>query len=747
MGASLLSGVSGLRAHQMLLDVVANNLANINTPGYKTTRFRFADLFAQTIQSSTAPSSTMGGKNPIQIGLGVRSAGVDADMGQGSLSTTGRTFDMAIQGNGFFVVSNGVQDFYTRVGAFDVDSANNLVDLGTGFRVQDVTGTDISIPYNETRPGQATSLVDIVGNLNATAANPAAEVLTTSNPFQLAAATIIGANMGKATIVGSVQGGPTWNINNGDTLDISVDGAAPATTVTFTVAVDGAATWTEVQAAFAGVSGLSVASVNDYVVLQSDTAGGATALQITDGGAAPGAALGITAATATFADDTWNLDDSDALTVSVNGSTPPTAVAFTVATDGYATAAEISSALTAATSNGVTCAARDHALVVKSASTASTSALQFTDGAGNPVAAIGLTTSAVDKTASGATDLRDLATTTVAYQDGATISIQGTDYGDTNVNGTFTFGTGNDGTTLADLATAIDAAYTGSTAAVSATGDLILTADTEGEATLVLTLDNASGTGATTWTQHDMRVTSGGTSGDTRATSITIFDELGTSHLISLTFRKRGNNEWRVEASSADATMLDSLVEGIMFNDDGSFNAVTGPGEGDAGIALQFAGFAGQQAILFNFGETGSTTNLTQFGGQSSATATDQNGFGSGSLASVSIRSDGTIQGNFTNGEIIDIAQLQVATFANPVGLEKTGDNFYVPTTNSGAPFTGGGQQGGAGMIAANTLEGSNVDIALEFTRLITAQRGFQVNARVITTADAILQEMANIIR
>jgi len=746
MGASLLSGVSGLRSHQMLLDVVANNLANVNTPGYKTSRFRFADLFAQTIQTSTAPTSTMGGKNPIQIGLGVRSAGVDADMGQGSLSTTGRTFDMAIQGNGFFVVSDGVQDFYTRVGAFDVDSANNLVDLGTGFRVQDITGADIIIPYNETRPGQATSLIHIAGNLNATAENPAAEVLTASNPFQLAAATVIGANMGKATIVGSVQG-PTWNINDGDTLDISVDGAAPPTTVTFNVAVDGAATWAEVQAAFAGVSGLSVASVNNYVVLQSDTAGGATDLQITDGAAAPGAELGITTATATFEGDTWNLDNGDALTISVDGSTPPTAVAFTVATDGYATATEISTALTAATANGVTCAARDHALVIKSASTGSTSALQFTDGAGNPVAAIGLTTNTVDKTASGTTDLRDLATTTVAYQDGATISVLGTDYGGANVNATFTFGTGNDGTTLADLAAVIDTAYTGSTAAVSATGDLTLTANTEGDASLALTLDNASGTGATTWAQHDMRVVTNGSSGATRATSISMFDELGTSHVISLTFRKQGDNEWRLEANCADATMLDSLVEGIMFNDDGSFKTVTGTGEGDLGIALQFGGSSGQQAIFFDFGESGSSTNLTQFGGQSSATATDQNGFGSGSLSAVSIRTDGTIQGNFTNGEIIDIAQLQVATFSNPGGLEKIGDNFFLPTTNSGAPVTGAAQQGGAGMIAANTLEGSNVDIALEFTRLITAQRGFQVNARVITTADAILQELANIIR
>ena len=639
MGASLLSGVSGLRAHQQLLDVVANNLANVNTSGFKASRLRFSDQFAQTLQTSTAPSSATGGTNPIQIGLGVQSAGIDADMSQGSLSATGRAFDMAIQGNGFFVVNSGVQDFYTRVGAFDVDADNSLVDLGTGFRVRDVNGADITIPYNETRPGQATALIDIVGNLNATAANPAAEVLTTSAPFEMRQATLAG-----------TAAGPTWAIDDGETFDMSVDNAVPATTVTFNVAVNGAATQTEVLNALNAVVGL-------------------------------------------------------------------------------------------------TATARDGVIVVKSDETGATSSLEITDGAGTPAAALGLSTSVADKSVSGTTDLRDLSTTSVAYVDGDTISILGTDYGDLTVNATFTFGSGNDGTTLASLVGTIDAGYTASTAALTAGGDITLTAGTEGDGSLVMVLDNASGTGSTSWASHMLRVTTAGSSGATRTTSTTIYDGLGSPHVLSATFRKQGDNTWGIEASCDDGTMTDRYVEDITFNDDGSFNGVSGTGEGDRGIAIQFAGISGQQNLFFNLGESGATTNLTQFGGLSSATAIDQNGFGSGSLSSVSVRPDGVIQGNFTNGEIIDIAQLQIATFSNPAGLSRQGDNFYLATTNSGAPITGGGQQGGAGMVAANTLEGSNVDTALEFTRMITAQRGFQVNARVITTADQVLQEMANIIR
>jgi flagellar hook protein FlgE len=111
------------------------------------------------------------------------------------------------------------------------------------------------------------------------------------------------------------------------------------------------------------------------------------------------------------------------------------------------------------------------------------------------------------------------------------------------------------------------------------------------------------------------------------------------------------------------------------------------------------------------------------------------------------VRQDGTIQGNFTNGVTSDIGVIQVATFSNPAGLRRTGNNMYVGGPNSGPAVTGQGMSGSAGSIASGALENSNVDIALEFTKLITAQRAFQVNARTITSTDEVLQELANLVR
>src|SRR5205823_4461954 len=118
--SSLLAGVSGLQSHQDMLDVVGNNLANINTTGFKYQRTEFADLLYQTIKPGTGSNSNIGGTDPVQIGRGVQVGRISQILTQGSIESTGGTFDVALEGNGFFVVNNG-QDLFTRAGAFDVD--------------------------------------------------------------------------------------------------------------------------------------------------------------------------------------------------------------------------------------------------------------------------------------------------------------------------------------------------------------------------------------------------------------------------------------------------------------------------------------------------------------------------------------------------------------------------------------------------------------------------------------------------
>jgi flagellar hook protein FlgE len=179
---ALLTGVSGLKAHQTRLDVVAANIANVNTIGYRGSRVLFQDLFSQTLRGSSAPVGDFGGTNALQVGLGVRVASIDAKFDQGSLITTGVSSDLAVQGNGFFVLTDGRRTGYTRDGSFTLNNQGLLIEPANGMRVQGFLvasdGTidtnsppsDIAIPVGGTAIVRATENANLVGNLNSDAA-------------------------------------------------------------------------------------------------------------------------------------------------------------------------------------------------------------------------------------------------------------------------------------------------------------------------------------------------------------------------------------------------------------------------------------------------------------------------------------------------------------------------------------------------------------------------------------------------
>jgi len=177
---SLWSGVSGLNAHQVAMDVEANNIANVNTVGFKYSRTNFQNLLSQTVKSATAPQGTLGGKNSLQIGLGTSVSAVETMFKQGSIQNTDKNTDMAINGDGFFVVSSdgGKTYRYTRAGDFTFDAQGNFVDPN-GFIVQgwladpETHNIDtakglqpISIPPGLTTPANPTSTIQIKANLN-----------------------------------------------------------------------------------------------------------------------------------------------------------------------------------------------------------------------------------------------------------------------------------------------------------------------------------------------------------------------------------------------------------------------------------------------------------------------------------------------------------------------------------------------------------------------------------------------------
>lgn len=141
---SLFSGVSGMKSNQTKMDVIGNNIANVNTTAFKGSRVIFKDMLSQNMQGASAPTTTTGGTNAKQVGLGVSVASIDTDMSQGTLQPTSRATDLAIQGNGFFIVSNGVDTRYTRDGSFTLDKNGDLV-TSEGLHVQGKQG-NVNIP-------------------------------------------------------------------------------------------------------------------------------------------------------------------------------------------------------------------------------------------------------------------------------------------------------------------------------------------------------------------------------------------------------------------------------------------------------------------------------------------------------------------------------------------------------------------------------------------------------------------------
>jgi flagellar hook protein FlgE len=182
MMRSLYAGVSGLKNHQVRMDVLGNNIANVNTNGFKKGRVTFQDMLSQTLAGAARPETEKGGVNPQQVGLGMMVASIDTIHTNGSLQTTGKNTDLAIMGEGFFINKKGDETFYTRAGNFNIDRDGLLVNPANGYKVQgwqSVLGGggeymintsasigDLTIPIGSKDPARATRNIDFKCNLN-----------------------------------------------------------------------------------------------------------------------------------------------------------------------------------------------------------------------------------------------------------------------------------------------------------------------------------------------------------------------------------------------------------------------------------------------------------------------------------------------------------------------------------------------------------------------------------------------------
>ncbi len=232
------------------------------------------------------------------------------------------------------------------------------------------------------------------------------------------------------------------------------------------------------------------------------------------------------------------------------------------------------------------------------------------------------------------------------------------------------------------------------------------------------------------------------------STTVKVFDSLGKSHDLDVFFTRTGAGQWSVhygvDAGDTGGTAGNMNLIGtgtIQFNTDGSLKAVTGNT-----LNVTFTG-AAAQSVTVDLGTAGTLDGMGQFASPSGINFVSQDGYGAGGLVSLNVDATGVMSGTFDNGQTRPLFQLAIAHFAAPEGLEPSGNQLYRASIESGpAAIATAGSQGN-GTIVSSALEQSNVQIAQEFIDLISTQRSFQANARVITASDSLLGDLINIIR
>ncbi len=241
---------------------------------------------------------------------------------------------------------------------------------------------------------------------------------------------------------------------------------------------------------------------------------------------------------------------------------------------------------------------------------------------------------------------------------------------------------------------------------------------------------------ATTSAAFGGNLDSGTATGTSVAVPFSVYDSLGNPWSLVCTFQPTatpGTWNWTVTDPSGHAGLGGATSGTVAFTSSGAYSASTG-----GPFTLAPAGAASTTV-------TPGFSGLTQFAQASTAEPGAQNGYAAGSLQSLSIGQSGIITGTFSNGQRQSLGQVALATFANPQGLVQQGQDIYTPGNNSGVANVLVAGTGGAGTVASGALEGSNVDLAKQFTEMIAAERGFQANAQVVTTANTMLQTLVNL--
>lgn len=692
MSSALSAGVSGLKSFQQMLDVAGNNIANVDTTAYKASTIHFSELLSETIKKASQPTTTIGGTNPVQVGTGVGVSGIVADTTQGDIESTGNPLDMALEGQGYFVLNDGSQNVFTRAGSFSVDENCYLVDSSTGYRVQrignygeaegfQVAGdSDLRVPYDVAMAASATKTVTVSGNLSSdgTTSKGQTNVLAASDAFTIDNGTTATANM----TLGQ--------------LDQWTDGTL--TNATF------------------GISGLThdgtaLVDTNQLTASDAFTVSGGTA------------ATGTTALS--------SLDQYDA-----GSGTPLTNASITISGTNHDGTALSDTAGLSVTSSTTVQDLIDHINTVLDAG--------GTAGA-NGVASL-VDGKIVVTDAQGGYSQSDIS---LSFNNSGTATL------DMPASFTQTGGplAVTSATTIQDLIDHINSVLGDSGTATLVNGRITVTDSKSGYSLSDIDMAFAnSGTASLKTSPYFDITTVGGD--EVKSVSISVYDNLGSEHVLSAAFvRTNTANQWDMVLTSitgdvSSITADGRRISGIDFNkSDGSLAGLdTGIGDASAFTVSFAADPNNPQTIGVSMGTVGQLDGLTQFAGDSTAVASGQDGYTAGRLSSVSADNQGLLIGAFSNGVKKTIGAVEVALFQNPAGLEATGSNYFVTSANSGEAVYTQAMSGGAGTLQGGSLEKSNADTATEFVNLITAQNGFQANTRTIKVASEILQELATLI-
>ena len=803
---SLWSGVSGLQSHQIAMDVESNNIANVNTVGFKYSRVNFSDQFSQTARPATAPEGELGGRNAMQIGLGTHVVATQQIFSQGSLETSDSNTDLAIQGNGFFVVSpdGGLTRYYTRNGQFTRDSLGNFVD-NNGYIVQgwmrdEETNTidpttpvkNIVIEPGLSIPANATTEVSYKGNLDS-----GSEIGTQSSAIYS-----LDSNSGWIDKNGN------YLIDNNNELLGTQDKNASS---------ENNENWSEFYVDDKGNVKMREKGVDLSVVFNER----GSALNLREGQGiwvsyddatytSPGALGGFNNNAGVALNITLNgieisstVQNATEVMAAINAKTAQTGVSATIINNNQLQ-------LVNSNNNGTTENMKNIKLVLNNgnAVTGIVTAGQ-NNGQARIITAYQYTYSSLAPDIAGHTyndaAVRQVRTTEDLRRAMQTDARLYTNYDGTNVTGdTAAAAAANWQNAQGQFqAVATNNRNDGVEVSVNTQGQFVITnpagdarneqdgangnntndtidnrpgrpqapANTNAEANDKILNINVTGlSNATTNVNVNQKLTdvfesisgslNSGSSNTKQSTALKmashsmtteVYDSLGSKHELAIEFRK-------VEQTEENGTrwsMVIRVPEPAEINPDSDTftNIMTGEirfkNDGSvlsynpSSITLSANNGSGSgQTIALNFGTLGGFDGLRSYDAKSSTDDIQQDGYPGGVLNDLRVDENGKIIGSFTNGHSLALAQVSMATFTNNNGLENLGGNVFGETANSGTAVIGAANTGARGKISGGALEMSNVDLSRAFTQLIVIQRGYQANSKTITTSDTMLNTL-----